>query len=128
MVDISKLNYLESHEWVSVDGNTGTVGLSDYAQKEISDVVYVELPKVGDQVSQKKNCMVVESVKAAFDIYSPVSGKVVEVNDKLKDSPQLVNESPYDEAWLFKVELSNPDELKSLIDASTYENQKEKAH
>ncbi len=128
MVDISKLRYLESHEWVSVDGNKGTVGLSDYAQKEISDVVYVELPKLKDTVGQKKNCMVVESVKAAFDIYSPVSGTVIEVNDKLKDSPQLVNESPYDEAWLFKVELSNPDELKSLIDAATYENQKEKAH
>lgn len=128
MVDLSMLRYLESHEWVSVEGKSGIVGVSDHAQKEISDIVFIELPTVGQMVKQKQSCMVIESVKAAFDIYSPVSGKIVEVNNALTDSPQTVNDSPYDKGWLFKIELSDPAELDQLMDATTYNQEKEKAH
>ena len=128
MIDISKLKYLESHEWVSVDGNSSIIGISDYAQKEISDIVFIELPKVGATVKQKDACMVIESVKAAFDIYAPVSGKITEVNEKLSDNPQIVNDSPYDEGWLYKLELDNPGELDQLMDATTYNREKTKAH
>ena len=128
MIDTSKLKYLESHEWVDVQGKTGTVGVSDFAQKEISDIVFIELPKVGRTVKQKESCMVIESVKAAFDIYSPVSGKVVEVNAQLAKTPQIVNQSPYEKGWLYKIELADPRELGALLDAKAYEGQKTKAH
>ena len=120
MADLSKLKYLESHEWISVDGNKGRVGISDHAQREISDVVFIELPEVGKEVQQKDSCMVVESVKAAFDINSPVSGKITQVNTALNDQPQLVNESSYEEGWLFEIELANPADLDALMDASKY--------
>lgn len=129
MVDAAKLKYLESHEWVRIDGKTATVGISDFAQKEISDIVYIELPKPGRAVKQKESCMVIESVKAAFDIYSPLSGKITEVNTKLSGEPALVNKSPYDKGWLFKLEASNPKELDALMDAATYDKKKSaKAH
>src|SRR6185503_9404113 len=101
-MDTSKLRYTETHEWVSLNGSTATVGITDHAQKEISDVVFVELPKAGRAAKKKESVMVIESVKAAFDIYAPVSGKIVEVNDKLKDRPEMVNSSPYGEGWLYK--------------------------
>lgn len=123
-MDVSKLRFLESHEWIRVDGTTGTVGVSDFAQKEISDIVFVELPQVGKNVKQKESCMVIESVKAAFDIYAPVSGKVIEVNSRLADEPQLVNQSPYEAGWLYKVEFSNPSELDVLMEAAAYEKRK----
>lgn len=128
MADASKLKYLESHEWIDVQGKTGTVGISDFAQKEISDIVFVELPKVGSAVKQKENCMVIESVKAAFDIYSPVSGKIVEVNSKLQKEPQIVNQSAFDKGWLYKIEIANPKELDALLDAKKYDQRKVKAH
>ncbi len=128
MADASKLKYLESHEWIDVQGKTGTVGISDYAQKEISDIVFIELPKVGRHVKQKESCMVIESGKAAFDIYSPVSGKITEVNTKLAKEPQTVNQSAFDKGWLFKIELSNPKELDALLDAKKYDANKAKAH
>src|SRR3989338_2693309 len=103
-MDTSKLRYTETHEWVSLDGKTATVGITDHAQKEISDVVFVELAKAGRQAKQKESVMVIESVKAAFDIYAPMSGKISAVNDKLKDKPELVNKAPFGDGWLFKLE------------------------
>lgn len=128
MGDLSTLKYLPSHEWIGVSGKTGVVGISDYAQKEISDIVFIELPKAGRVVKRKEGCMVIESVKAAFDIYSPVSGKITEVNAKLAKEPQLVNASPYEKGWLYKIELSDPKELDALLDAKAYEGKKAKAH
>ena len=121
MFEPSKLKYAETHEWVSLNGKIATVGISDHAQKEISDVVFIELPKVGQQVKLKASAMVIESVKAAFDIYAPASGKVTRVNDKLKDNPELVNKSPYGDGWLFEIECSDPKELDSLMSEAQYQ-------
>ena len=128
MIDISKLKYAETHEWVSLNGNIATVGISDHAQKEISDVVFVEPPKLGKTVMQKESAMVIESVKAAFDIYAPMSGKVVKINDQLKDKPELVNRSPYAEGWLFQIECSDLKELDSLLSESQYNGVKDHSH
>lgn len=127
-LDLTKLKYLESHEWISVDGKKGVVGISDHAQREISDVVFIELPKVGRVVKQKESCMVIESVKAAFDIYSPVSGTITKVNDKVSADPGVVNQSAYGDGWLFEIELSDPSELNNLLDAKKYEETKHHAH
>ncbi|MFZ0503089.1 MAG: glycine cleavage system protein GcvH, partial [Chthoniobacterales bacterium] len=97
------LKYAETHEWLRIDGTIGTVGITDHAQAELSDIVFVELPKVGDKVTAKEKAAVVESVKAASDIYSPVSGEVTEVNGQLESNPAIVNNEPYGEGWLFKV-------------------------
>ena len=127
-MDLSKLKYLESHEWIKVDGNKGVVGISDHAQREISDVVFIELPKVGRVVKQKEACMVIESVKAAFDIYSPVSGKITRVNEKVQADPGVVNQSAYGDGWLFEIEIANPAELNNLLDAKKYDETKHLAH
>lgn len=115
------LHYAESHEWIKVEGAIGTVGITDHAQHELSDVVFVELPKIGAAVAAKAPVSVVESVKAASDIYSPVSGEIVEVNESLTGEPALVNTDPYGAGWLFKIKLANPGELKDLKDAAGYE-------
>ena len=114
------LRYTKTHEWISVQGNKGKVGVTEYAQKEISDVVFVELPKKSQSVQQAKTAAVVESVKAAFDIYAPVSGKISDVNIALESNPSLVNQSPYGEGWLFELEISSPGELNSLLTAQQY--------
>ncbi|MFC1571725.1 glycine cleavage system protein GcvH [Candidatus Margulisiibacteriota bacterium] len=114
------LKYTKSHEWLKVAGKTGTVGVSHYAQDQLGDIVYVELPAVGQELKAQDEFGVVESVKSVSSVYCPVSGKVVEVNSALNDSPQLVNESPYEKAWLIKVELSNPSEADSLLSAADY--------
>ncbi|KAK4347499.1 hypothetical protein RND71_033838 [Anisodus tanguticus] len=114
------LKYAESHEWVKVDGSSATIGITDHAQDHLGDVVYVELPEVGASVEQFGSFGAVESVKATSDINSPVSGKVVEVNEKLDSSPALINGSPYQEGWIIKVEMNNPDEVKSLMDPDQY--------
>lgn len=119
----SELYYAESHEWLKVDGTTGTVGITDHAQHELSDVVFVELPKVGTKVSAKGNIAVVESVKAASDIYAPVSGEVTEVNKALEGDPALLNQDPYTKGWIFKIKLANPDEVKNLKNADGYKAQ-----
>ncbi|MBF0253610.1 MAG: glycine cleavage system protein GcvH [Candidatus Omnitrophica bacterium] len=124
----NKLKFAETHEWIAAEGQTARVGVSDHAQREMSDVVFVELPAAGKDVKQKESCMVVESVKAAFDVYAPVSGKITRVNEKLKNEPQLVNQSPYEDGWLFEVELSDPSELGALMDAEAYEKAKTTAH
>jgi len=113
--------YMKSHEWVAVEGASATVGVSEHAQKEITDVVYVELPKVGRKVTQGEAISVIESVKAAFDIYAPVSGEVIAVNDKLTADPGLVNRSAHEDGWLFKIKPSKPDEAAGLMDFAKYQ-------
>jgi len=118
----ANLRYAESHEW-SLMGDDGvvTVGITDFAQNSLGDVVYVELPEVGREVAQKEQIAVVESVKAASDIYAPVSGTVVAINDVLADSPETINESPYTKGWFFKIKASDAAELKNLMDAKAYD-------
>jgi glycine cleavage system H protein len=118
-----QLRYAASHEWIKVEGDTGTVGITDHAQHELSDVVYVDLPKVGAKIAAGAVVAVVESVKAASDIYSPVSGEVVEVNPDLVKKPELVNTDPFGAAWLFRLKLSSPVELNALKDAAGYKAQ-----
>src|SRR5471032_2311073 len=118
-----QLRYAASHEWIKVDGDIGTVGISDHAQHELSDVVYVDLPKAGAKFAAGAVVAVVESVKAASDIYSPVSGEVVETNADLVKKPELVNSDPYGAAWLYKIKLSTPSEVDALKDAAAYKAQ-----
>jgi glycine cleavage system H protein len=116
------LKYTENDEWIRVEGNTGTIGITDYAQDQLSDVVYVEvIADKGEELEQGDACATVESVKAASDVYMPVSGRVSTINDDLPDTPELVNSDPYGEAWMIQVELSDPDELDILMDAKAYE-------
>src|SRR3984957_196703 len=112
--------YTKEHEWVNVEGDIGTVGLTDHAQKELGDIVYVDLPKVGTTVEKGKTVGSVESVKAVSDIYSPVSGEVTAVNELLTASPEKLNEDPHGAAWLIKIKLSSPDETKELMSAADY--------
>jgi glycine cleavage system H protein len=114
------LRYAETHEWIRPEGEIATIGITDHAQEELTDIVYVELPHLGTALAAKQAAAVVESVKAASDIYSPVSGEVVEVNPKLESSPALVNTDPYGSGWLFKVKLSKPEEVASLKTAAEY--------
>jgi glycine cleavage system H protein len=114
------LRYAASHEWVRVDNDLATVGISDHAQSELSDVVFADLPKVGAQLKAGAVAAVIESVKAASDIYAPVSGEVVEVNPALIAKPELVNQDPYGAAWLFRVKIANATELDKLMDAAGY--------
>ncbi len=115
------LKYASTHEWVRMEADgTATVGITDHAQEQLGDLVFVELPEVGARYAAGDACAVVESVKAASDIYAPISGTVVEVNEALEESPQLVNEDPYGDGWLFRLEPSDPSELDSLLDAAAY--------
>ncbi len=114
--------YTKEHEWVRVDGDTGTVGITDHAQHELGDIVYVDLPKPGTRLEQGKSLGSVESVKAVSDVYSPVSGEVIEINGSLADAPEKLNEDPHGAAWLVKLRLSAPDELNSLMSAADYES------
>jgi glycine cleavage system H protein len=119
----SDLKYAKSHEWVRVQGDTATVGITDHAQHELTDVVFVELPAVGRQLKAGESCAVVESVKTASDIYSPISGQVVEVNKAVVDNPSLVNTEPYAGGWFYKVKLSQPTDLDNLLGADQYKAQ-----
>jgi len=115
------LRYAATHEWARDEGDgTVLVGISDHAQESLGDVVYVELPEIGQTVSAGDEISVVESVKAASDIYAPVSGEIVAVNEQLEDTPDLVNESPYEEGWFFRIQMSDPAELEDLLDAEGY--------
>jgi glycine cleavage system H protein len=114
------LRYTRTHEWVRVEGDVAVVGVTDFAQSELGDITYLELPEPGTVVKQGESMGVIESVKAASDIYAPVSGEVVEANRSVVDSPELVNKSPYDEAWLAKIRLSAAEELERLMDAAAY--------
>ncbi len=113
------LKYSKEHEWIRVEGNVGTVGITDFAQHELGEIVYVELPAVGDSFSANDQFGTVESVKAASDLFIPVSGKVLEINHAVEDAPDTINTTPYD-AWMIKIELGNPAELDDLLDAAGY--------
>jgi glycine cleavage system H protein len=117
-----ELRYTQEHEWARIDGNRVVVGITDFAQEELGDVVFVELPEVGTKVEANGTFGVVESVKAVSDLYSPVSGTVIEVNTALEDRPELVNQSPYGEGWMIVIELSDPDELEQLLSAQAYQD------
>lgn len=122
MVEIkSDRRYTKSHEWVKVDGDTVTMGVSDFAQSELGDITYLELPEPGETVTRSEPLGVIESVKAASDIYSPVTGEIVEANDQVVDAPESVNSSPYDDAWLVKIKLSDPSQVDELMDSDAYE-------
>jgi glycine cleavage system H protein len=115
------LKYSKEHEWARVEGDIATIGITDFAQNQLGDVVYVELPKVGVQVKLMAPFGVVESVKTASDLFAPVSGEVIEINSALADKPELVNTSPYDEAWMIKVRLANPADVGELMNAEDYQ-------
>jgi glycine cleavage system H protein len=114
------LLYMESHEWARLEGDEAVVGISDFAQEELNDVVYVELPEVGDVLAHGEVFGTVESVKAASDVYLPLSGEIIAVNTDLEDSPQLVNESPYGNGWFVRIRVANPSEAKDLLSADGY--------
>jgi len=117
----SDFRYTKEHEWIKVTGDTGTVGITDYAQHELGDVVFVELPKVGAKFNASQSFGTVESVKAVSEIYSPASGEVVETNTALADAPETINKDPHGAAWMIKIRLTNPKELSSLMDAAAYQ-------
>lgn len=116
----SNYRYTREHEWIAVEGNMGTIGITDYAQNSLGDIVYVDAPKVGDSVTAHATFGSVESVKAVSDLYSPVSGTVTEMNESLKNEPDKINAAPH-ETWIIKVQLSNPGEIDQLLDATAYE-------
>ena len=118
--------YAKSHEYVHVEGTTGTIGITDYAQKELGDVVFVELPRVGTQLDQGDELGSIESVKAVSELFAPISGEVVEVNESLADKPELVNTDPYGDGWMVKIKLTTPDEVDELMNAEEYEEYIEK--
>ena len=117
---MTDLKYSKEHEWVRVEGDVAVVGISDYAQAQLGDVVFVELPEIGRQVAKDSEAAVVESVKAASEVYAPVSGEVVEVNNALSDEPEMVNGAPMDDGWFFKIRIGNPSEIDDLMDEAAY--------
>jgi glycine cleavage system H protein len=121
MANPTECRFSKTHEWLQIEGDICTVGISDHAQKEITDVVFVELPQAGRVVKQGESIAVVESVKAAFDIYAPVDGEILEVNDEVVQNPALVNESPYEKAWFYKIKLSDAQQASALMDHAAYE-------
>jgi glycine cleavage system H protein len=117
---MSNVKFTEDHEWIRIEGDTGTIGITDYAQEQLGDVVYVELPDVGRKVEKGKDMAVVESVKAASEVYAPVSGTVAAINDKLTAEPATVNSAAMGDGWFVKIKLSNPSELDKLMDEAAY--------
>ncbi|AYA40853.1 glycine cleavage system protein GcvH [Xenorhabdus nematophila] len=119
----TELKYTESHEWIRSEGNAEyTIGITEHAQRLLGDMVFIDLPEVGAEVSSGEDCAVVESVKAASDIYAPLSGKVIAVNPDLEGSPELVNSEPYNEGWLFRIKITDESELANLLDAEGYQS------
>lgn len=119
---MSTLYFTDEHEWVSVDGDIGVIGITDYAQKALGDIVFAELPEVGAELTKDGDAAVVESVKAASDVFAPVSGEVVEINQAIVDQPGLINQAPEGDAWFFKVRLSDLSELEGLMDRAAYDS------
>ncbi len=115
------LKYTEEHEWISLDGDIATVGVTDFAQSSLGDIVFVELPEIGRNLSQNDTFGVVESIKSVSDLYSPISGEVVEINSALEASPEACNNAPYD-SWMIKIKVANNDEVTALMDATSYQN------
>jgi len=116
-----ELYYSKDHEWARVEGNIVIVGITDYAQDALGDIVFLELPPVGTDVEANVPFATIESVKSVSDVYSPVTGKIVEVNDAVIDAPEIINQDPYGEGWMVKIEMNNPDEIKDLISAEEYQ-------
>ena len=116
-----ELKYTKQHEWVFVEKDTATIGITDYAQQQLGDVVYVEIPEIGTELVKEESFSVIESVKAASDIYSPVSGEVVEVNAELEDHPEYINQSPYEKGWIIKTKLKDKSELNDLMNSKIYQ-------
>ena len=118
----SEYKYTVNDEYIKIDGNTGIIGISDYAQEQLSDIVFVEiLVAAGDKIEKGTNCATVESVKAAAEVYLPVSGTVIEINEQLASTPEIINRDPYGEAWMVKIQITNPAELDELMDGPAYE-------
>lgn len=121
--------FTQSHEWVHIEGDIAIVGITDYAQTLLGELVYVEVPDVGDVIDRDEDCAVVESVKAASDVYCPLSGMVIEVNEDVINNPSLINHEPYEAGWMFKLRIDKPEEIEDLLDAKAYEKQiAEEAH
>ncbi|MBS3748738.1 MAG: glycine cleavage system protein GcvH [Candidatus Thermoplasmatota archaeon] len=114
------LKYTETHEWVEVKGKTAIVGITDHAQSELTDIVFAELPEAGKEITKGDELCVVESVKSVSEIYAPISGTIKKVNENLEDTPEIINDDPYDDGWLVEIELSNKDEVDALLDADAY--------
>jgi glycine cleavage system H protein len=119
----AELHYTKDHEWIKVEGNTGTIGITDYAQSELGDIVFVDINPGLEEIKMSESFGTIEAVKTVSELYAPVDGKVIEINPKLQDEPQLVNSDPYGEGWLIKIELTNPDQVNQLLDAEAYKNQ-----
>ena len=116
----NNLKYTDTHEWVKLNGVTAHVGITDHAQSELTDIVFVELPEVGKEVKKGDELCIVESVKSVSEIYAPVSGKIANINKKLEETPETINESPYDDGWLVEIEIANKSEIDKLLDADSY--------
>jgi len=114
------LKYTKEHEWIKIKGDVAVIGITDYAQAELTDIVFVELPEVGKEIKKGEELCVVESVKSVSEIYAPISGKIVKINDKLEDTPETVNESPYDDGWLVELEIKDKSEIDNLLDVESY--------
>ena len=126
MANPENLKYTKEHEWVKVEGDTAVMGITDFAQKQLTDIVFVELPEKGKKAEKGKQLCVVESVKSVSDVFAPVSGEVIEVNEKLKDSPEMVNKEPYGSGWMAKIKIANKSELNELMSAKQYEEHTKK--
>jgi len=114
------LKYTKEHEWLKIKGKIAIIGITDHAQEELTDIVFVELPEVGKEIKKGEEMCVVESVKSVSEIYAPISGKIIKVNKELEDSPEIINESPYDNGWLVELEIKGTAEIKDLLDAESY--------
>jgi glycine cleavage system H protein len=114
------LKYTRSHEWLKINGKKALVGITDHAQSELTDIVFVELPEIGKELKQGEELCVVESVKSVSEIYTPISGKILNINKKLDNAPEIINKSPYDEGWLVEIEITNPLELDNLLNSESY--------
>ncbi|MFH0772619.1 MAG: glycine cleavage system protein GcvH [Candidatus Omnitrophota bacterium] len=121
MIDLDKLRFTKTHEWLRIEGSIGYVGITDHAQKEITDVVFVELPKINKEFSKSAEAAIVESVKAAFSIYAPVSGRVVKINEAVEKDPSIINKSPYGDGWFYALEIKDKSEPDSLMNRKDYE-------
>ena len=117
---MEEIKFTKTHEWARINNDIATAGITDHAQSELGDIVFVELPSVGDEVTQNSQCATVESTKAASEVYAPLSGKIDEINEELVNNPQLINKSPFDKGWMFKIKIKDRTELDNLMDEATY--------
>ena len=119
-MNLDNFKFTKEHEWVNMEGDIGTIGISDFAQKEFGDIVYVELPSVGEKFKKGDACANIESVKAVDDIYTPISGEIIEVNDELDDNPENINKDPYGKGWIFKIKIEDKKEIENLMNNNQY--------